>query len=66
MTPLLDTIRMLRDEKQNNNTVPDHVLLSELKTELLKQMRDELNQLREAGLIKSTQTLNERAIILIE
>lgn len=66
MTPLLDTIRMLRDEKQNNNTVPDHVLLSELKTELLKQMRDELNQLREAGLIKSTQTVNERAIILIE
>lgn len=66
MTPLLDTIRKLREEKQNNNTVPDHVLLSELKTELLKQMRDELNQLREAGLIKSTQTINERAIILIE
>ncbi len=66
MTPILETIRMLRDEKQNNNTVPDHVLLSELKTELLKQMRDELNQLREAGLIKSTQTVNERAIILIE
>ncbi|MBQ7822990.1 MAG: hypothetical protein IJ338_02250 [Bacteroidaceae bacterium] len=66
MTPILETIRMLRDEKQNNNTVPDHVLLSELKTELLKQMRDELNQLREAGLIKSTQTINERAIILIE
>ncbi len=66
MTPILETIRMLRDEKQNNNIVPEHVLLSELKTELLKQMRDELNQLREAGLIKSTQTLNERAIILID
>lgn len=66
MTPILETIRMLRDEKQNNNIVPEHVLLSELTKELLKQMRDELNQLREAGLIKSTQTLNERAIILIE
>lgn len=66
MLPTLETIRKLRDEKREKQIVPDHVLLSELTKEILIQMRNELNQLKDAGFIKATKTVNERAIILID
>ena len=59
MLPTLETIRKLRDEKREKQIVPDHVLLSELTKEILIQMRNELNQLKD-------ETVNERAIILID
>ena len=66
MLPTLETIRKLRDEKREKQIVPDHVLLSELTKEILIQMRNELNQLKDAGFIMATKTVNERAIILID
>lgn len=65
MTPLIETIRKLTEEKKEKHIYPTHVMYIDLLKEINSQVNEELNNLYEAGLITVTPTLNDKAIVLI-
>ncbi len=66
MTPLIETIRKLTDDKKEKHIHPTHIMYIELLKEINKQVNDELNSLYKAGLISVIPTLNSKAIVVID
>ena len=64
MIDLLQTIADLQRQKEENRIVPTHVSFIDLKNEVIKQVRDELNELCKEGKIRVTKTLNDKAICI--
>ena len=58
MIDILSTLAHLQREKWDNNIVPDHVELTELLNEVVKEARKELNLLYKEGRIGTTRTVN--------
>lgn len=66
MIDVMATLERLRDERRQNNIIPDSVTFIGLQNEVMRQMRDELNELFAEGKISVKNTLNDKTIIINE
>lgn len=64
MEKLIDTITRLEDKKISLNITPTHVLFTELQTERIRLLREELNVMAKNGTISVVRTLNDKAILI--
>ncbi|WP_303141224.1 hypothetical protein [uncultured Parabacteroides sp.] len=61
---IIAEISKLQQEKKKNEIVPNHVTEIELISEICRNMRIELNRLKQEGVITEFRTLNDKAYIV--
>lgn len=62
---LLQEIFLLQEEKRKRRIVPNHILFTELKNRVGKDISEELNRLWKEGKIGVTKTINQKAVYLL-
>lgn len=65
MIDVLGTILRLRDAKRAANVIPDDVLITDLTTDIIQQVRAELNHLYVDKKISVKRTLNNQSIEIL-
>lgn len=64
MIDIIETLTRLRDERRANSIVPDAVPYVDLTNDIMRQLRQELNDLYSNGKISVQNTLNSKSITL--
>ncbi len=64
MEPLIDIIRRMTDEKKEKNIMPSHIPYNDLQAEVIKQLKDDLNQMVIDNKIKAVRLINGLAVEL--
>lgn len=65
MIDIIETLTRLRDERRAKSIVPDAVPYVDLTNDIMRQLRQELNDLYQNGKISVRNTLNSKSITLM-
>ena len=61
-----ETLRRLRDKRRAAFIVPDFVPFTDLHDDIMRQVRDELNEMYSNGIISVKRTLNNQSIEILK
>ena len=66
MIDVLELIRRLQREREEQKKVPTHIEFARLMNEVIKEVRKELNRLYQEGKVGTCETINGKAVFVKE